>query len=191
MQAASRCFVGPPFHAMPYARHVDYSASSIFINLTDTRKWFGKEKAQWHLNPRVQDKHKGKDGARTLSLPPACSARVHLLASWRMRVRAPLCLDLQSTSSQPTLIVNAGDWWHPKWWNADTKSGQAITLKNMEQVGRICYPSEMNTGCTCINKFAIATCNMPLLQLMHAFDQWLHCLMVNLYLHVTGLSGEL
>ena len=28
----------------------------------------------------------------------------------------------------------AGDWWHPKWWNADTKSGQAITLKNMEQV---------------------------------------------------------
>ena len=29
----------------------------------------------------------------------------------------------------------AGDWWHPKWWNADTKSGQAITLKNMEQVG--------------------------------------------------------
>ena len=73
-------FVGPPFHAMPYARHVDYSASSIFINLTDTRKWFGKEKAQWHLNPRVQDKHKGKDGARALPLPSACSARVYLLA---------------------------------------------------------------------------------------------------------------
>lgn len=55
-------FVGPPFHAMPFGRHVDYAASSIFVNLTDTRKWFGKEKAQWHLNPRVQDKHKGKDG---------------------------------------------------------------------------------------------------------------------------------
>jgi hypothetical protein len=55
-------FVGPPFHAMPFARHVDYAASSVFINLTDTRKWFGKEKAQWHLNPRIQNKHKGKEG---------------------------------------------------------------------------------------------------------------------------------
>ena len=27
-----------------------------------------------------------------------------------------------------------GDWWHPKWWKADTMSGQAVTLKNMEQV---------------------------------------------------------
>ena len=48
---------------MPFARHVDYAASSVFINLTDTRKWFGKEKAQWHLNPRIQNKHKGKEGA--------------------------------------------------------------------------------------------------------------------------------
>ena len=55
-------FVGPPFHAMPFARHVDYAASSVFINLTDTRKWFGKEKAQWYLNPRTQNKHKGKEG---------------------------------------------------------------------------------------------------------------------------------
>jgi hypothetical protein len=30
-------------------------------------------------------------------------------------------------------IVGAGDWWHPKWWRADV-NGQAITLKNMEQV---------------------------------------------------------
>ena len=56
-------FVGPPFHAMPFGGHVDYAASSVFINLTDTRKWFGKEKAQWHLNPRILDKHKGKEGA--------------------------------------------------------------------------------------------------------------------------------
>lgn len=62
-------FVGPPFHAMPYARHVDYAASSIFINLTDTRKWFGKEKAQWHLNPKINDKHKGKDGEQAMPLP--------------------------------------------------------------------------------------------------------------------------
>lgn len=55
-------FVGPPFHAMPFGGHVDYAASSVFINLTDTRKWFGKEKAQWHLNPRILDKHKGKEG---------------------------------------------------------------------------------------------------------------------------------
>lgn len=47
---------------MPFARHVDYAASSVFINLTDTRKWFGKEKAQWYLNPRTQNKHKGKEG---------------------------------------------------------------------------------------------------------------------------------
>ena len=63
--AAAGCipvFVGPPFHAMPFARHVDYAASSVFINLTDTRKWFGKERAQWHLNPRTQNKHKGKEG---------------------------------------------------------------------------------------------------------------------------------
>lgn len=59
-------FVGPPFHAMPFARHVDYAASSVFINLTDTRKWFGKEKAQWHLNPRVQNKHKGKEGEQSI-----------------------------------------------------------------------------------------------------------------------------
>ena len=70
-------FVGPPFHAMPFARHVDYSASSIFINLTDTRKWFGKEKAQWHLNPRVADKHKGKDGARCSSPHLCLSPMVH------------------------------------------------------------------------------------------------------------------
>jgi hypothetical protein len=48
---------------MPFGRHVDYAASSVFINLTDTRKWFGKEKAQWHLNPKILDKHKGKEGA--------------------------------------------------------------------------------------------------------------------------------
>ncbi|CAL5220021.1 g1967 [Coccomyxa viridis] len=81
-------FVGPPFHAMPFARHVDYAASSVFINLTDTRKWFGKEKAQWYLNPRTQNKHKGKEG----------------------------------------------DWWHPKWWKADTKHEETVMLKNMEQV---------------------------------------------------------
>ena len=62
-------FVGPPFHAMPFVRHVDYGASSIFINLTDTRKWFGKERAQHHLNPRTQEKHKGKDGARAPAVP--------------------------------------------------------------------------------------------------------------------------
>lgn len=61
-------FVGPPFHAMPFARHVDYAASSVFINLTDTRKWFGKEKAQWYLNPRTQNKHKGKEGEEIVIL---------------------------------------------------------------------------------------------------------------------------
>ncbi len=75
-------FVGPPFHAMPFVRHVDYGASSIFINLTDTRKWFGKERAQHHLNPRTQEKHKGKDGAKAtssketiplLTIPPTCA----------------------------------------------------------------------------------------------------------------------
>lgn len=65
-------FVGPPFHAMPFARHVDYAASSVFINLTDTRKWFGKEKAQWHLNPRIQNKHKGKEGESSIFRCPAC-----------------------------------------------------------------------------------------------------------------------
>ena len=64
-------FVGPPFHAMPFARHVDYAASSVFINLTDTRKWFGKEKAQWHLNPRIQNKHKGKEGEPSIVQCPA------------------------------------------------------------------------------------------------------------------------
>lgn len=28
----------------------------------------------------------------------------------------------------------AGDWWHPKWWRADTKHEEIVTLKNMEQV---------------------------------------------------------
>ena len=79
--AAAGCipvFVGPPFHAMPFARHVDYAASSVFINLTDTRKWFGKERAQWHLNPRTQNKHKGKDGGPRFTPsgvnPGMCSA---------------------------------------------------------------------------------------------------------------------
>ena len=67
-------FVGPPFHAMPFARHVDYAASSVFINLTDTRKWFGKERAQWHLNPRTQNKHKGKEGA------PRSASHAHVLS---------------------------------------------------------------------------------------------------------------
>ncbi len=33
-----------------------------------------------------------------------------------------------------------GDWWHPKWWKADTMSGQAVTLKNMEQVNDFLPP---------------------------------------------------
>ena len=45
---------------------MNYAASSVFVNLTDTRKWFGKEKAQWHLNPRTQNKHKGKEGEALL-----------------------------------------------------------------------------------------------------------------------------
>lgn len=87
-------FVGPPFHAMPFGRHVDYAASSIFVNLTDTRKWFGKEKAQWHLNPRVLDKHRGKEGEptyqpltyslliSTLGSPAPCSAYCKIVSEF-------------------------------------------------------------------------------------------------------------
>lgn len=36
----------------------------------------------------------------------------------------------------------AGDWWHPKWWKADTNHEQAVQLKNMEQV--VFYLREMS-----------------------------------------------
>ena len=81
-------FVGPPFHAMPFARHVDYAASSVFINLTDTRKWFGKEKAQWYLNPRTQNKHKGKEGAQRGDAVIGCSV---FFGGWNQDGEATCC----------------------------------------------------------------------------------------------------
>ena len=151
-------FVGPPFHAMPYARHVDYAASSIFINLTDTRKWFGKEKAQWHLNPKINDKHKGKDGEPSDAPATFPSSRPCHVPSFRLRTDAQPCTEAS---------CHAGDCSHScpvtfcrlfllmlylrscvkvrsaglqattgtRSGGARTQTwGRAVTLKNMEQV---------------------------------------------------------
>ena len=64
------------------------------------------------------------------------STRLSCLGIQGQRQRAARCLLpiqlLLSAQCLPPWL--AGDWWHPKWWRADTRHEEVVTLKNMEQV---------------------------------------------------------
>jgi hypothetical protein len=40
-------FVGPPYHAMPFEKEIDYGASAVFINVTNSSSWLGDVVMQW------------------------------------------------------------------------------------------------------------------------------------------------
>jgi hypothetical protein len=34
-------FIGPPYHAMPFEKEIDYVSSALFINVTNSSSWLG------------------------------------------------------------------------------------------------------------------------------------------------------
>lgn len=40
-------FLGPPYHAMPFEQEVDYGASAVFINVSDSAAWLGDIRMSW------------------------------------------------------------------------------------------------------------------------------------------------
>ena len=58
-------------------------------------------------------------------------------------------------------MVGTGDWWHPKWWRADTKHEEVVTLKNMEQVCRYsllsCCRGHFLLSVKCLEHFGLQT----------------------------------
>lgn len=42
-------FVGPPFHAMPFEKEVDYIASAIFLNVTNSSAWLRDIVMEWEF----------------------------------------------------------------------------------------------------------------------------------------------
>ena len=48
-------FVGPPFHATPFAEHINYAATSVFLNISGQLPWWPEHgaPAQSSFRPTV------------------------------------------------------------------------------------------------------------------------------------------
>ena len=53
MAAPLQVFVGPPFHAVPLARYVDYASMAIFVSVDDTDLWINRTSIRWEQNHMV------------------------------------------------------------------------------------------------------------------------------------------
>lgn len=46
-------FIGPPFHTLPLAKHVDYASMGVFIEVQDTSLWINRSSINWEHNHMV------------------------------------------------------------------------------------------------------------------------------------------
>jgi hypothetical protein len=62
-------FIGPPYHAIPFEKEVDYQSSAIFINITGSDLWMNGSVMEWSLPDIPEVRQKRSEGHVTYENP--------------------------------------------------------------------------------------------------------------------------